>query len=184
VQAKSVIIATGAHYNRLPLDRLAEFEGVGVYYVEDDARVRGIQRGEVVDGPRPIAAHALTTALLGRQRELGAALLYNARALDWSYWLLFSGVILMVTDLTIAGLVEARLWQSAAPWLDSVRAARPYWFIRTGSAIPIAAGFVALLAGFTTGPRGAGLQSVERTIGLEPVGQIAPRLARAVTGAS
>src|SRR5689334_18882022 len=26
VQAKSVIIATGAHYNRLPLDRLAEFE--------------------------------------------------------------------------------------------------------------------------------------------------------------
>ena len=32
VTAKSVIIATGARYNRLPLDRLAEFEGVGVYY--------------------------------------------------------------------------------------------------------------------------------------------------------
>lgn len=32
ITAKSVIIATGAHYNRLPLDRLAEFEGVGVYY--------------------------------------------------------------------------------------------------------------------------------------------------------
>jgi len=109
---------------------------------------------------------------------------YNARALDWSYWLLFSGVILMVTDLTIAGLVEARLWQSAAPWLDSVRAARPYWFIRTGSAIPIAAGFIALLAGFTTGPRGAGLKSVERTIGLVPVGKIAPRLARVASGAS
>ena len=72
----------------------------------------------------------------------------------------------------------------AAPWLDSVRAARPYWLIRTGSAIPIAAGFIALLAGFTTGPRGAGLQSVQQTIGLEPVRQIAPRLARVVSGAS
>src|SRR5215470_1916095 len=29
VTARSVIIATGARYNRLPLDRLAEFEGVG-----------------------------------------------------------------------------------------------------------------------------------------------------------
>jgi thioredoxin reductase (NADPH) len=32
VGAKSVIIATGARYNRLPLDRLSDFEGVGVYY--------------------------------------------------------------------------------------------------------------------------------------------------------
>ncbi|MGP0075023.1 MAG: cbb3-type cytochrome c oxidase subunit I [Bryobacteraceae bacterium] len=104
---------------------------------------------------------------------------YNTRALEWSYWLLFAGVILMVTDLTIAGIVEARLWQSAAPWLDSVRAARPYWIVRTGSAIPIAAGFIALLVGLTTGPRGGGLESVEQTIGLEPVHEIAPRLAAA-----
>jgi len=104
---------------------------------------------------------------------------YNARALEWSYWLLFAGVILMVTDLTIAGVVEARLWQSAAPWLDSVRAARPYWIVRTGSAIPIAAGFIALLLGLTTGPRGAGMRSVEQTIGLEPVREIEPRLAPA-----
>jgi len=107
---------------------------------------------------------------------------YNGRALDWSYWLLFTGVILMVTDLSIAGLVEAHLWQSAAPWLDSVRAARPYWIVRTGSAIPIGAGFIALLAGFTTGPRGAGLKSIEETVGLEPVEHIAPRLAQAASG--
>src|SRR5579864_15883 len=106
---------------------------------------------------------------------------YNHRAMEWAFWLLFAGVILMVSDLTLAGLVEARLWQSAAPWLDSVRAVRPYWIVRTGSAIPIAAGFIALLVGFTTGPRGAGLQSVEQTIGLEPVRQIAPRLAPALT---
>ena len=106
---------------------------------------------------------------------------YNARALELSYWLLFAGVILMVTDLTIAGLVEARLWQSAAPWLDSVRAARPYWIVRTGSAIPIFGGFVMLLVGFTTGRRGAGLDSIEKTIGLEPVVEIAPRYAAAAS---
>jgi cbb3-type cytochrome oxidase subunit 1 len=107
---------------------------------------------------------------------------YNAPALEWSYWLLFAGVILMVTDLTIAGLVEARLWQSAAPWLDSVRAARPYWIIRTGSAIPIVAGFIMLLTGLTTGRRGAGLESIEQTVGLEPIHEIAPRLAAAASG--
>jgi thioredoxin reductase (NADPH) len=32
VSARSVIIATGARYNRPSLERLAEFEGVGVYY--------------------------------------------------------------------------------------------------------------------------------------------------------
>jgi thioredoxin reductase (NADPH) len=32
VAARALIIATGARYNRLPVDRLTEFEGVGVYY--------------------------------------------------------------------------------------------------------------------------------------------------------
>ena len=84
------------------------------------------------------------------QRVPGAH--YNARAINWAYWLLFSGVILMVADLTAAGIVEARLWRSGAPWLDSVRSARPYWLGRVHSATPIVAGFIALLIGFTTGP--------------------------------
>jgi thioredoxin reductase (NADPH) len=32
IAARALIIATGARYNRLPVDRLAEFQGVGVYY--------------------------------------------------------------------------------------------------------------------------------------------------------
>jgi thioredoxin reductase (NADPH) len=32
VAARALIIATGARYNRLPVDRLAEFQGVGIYY--------------------------------------------------------------------------------------------------------------------------------------------------------
>jgi hypothetical protein len=79
---------------------------------------------------------------------------YNERALEWAYWLLLTGIAVMVVDLTMAGVVEARLWKSSAPWLDSVVAARPYWLVRTLSSIPITAGFIALLAGLTTGKRG------------------------------
>src|SRR6185295_15710567 len=80
---------------------------------------------------------------------------YNARAIEWAFWLLTAGVLLMAVDLTLAGIVEARLWQSSAPWLDSVRAAKPYWLVRALSAIPIVAGFGALLDGLTTGPHNA-----------------------------
>lgn len=109
---------------------------------------------------------------------------YNHRALSHAYWLLFAGVIMMVTDLTVAGIAEARLWQSAAPWIDSVQAARPYWIIRSLSAIPLGAGFISLLVGLTSGPPGAGLLAVEDSVGLAPVREIEPRLAPVATEAS
>jgi cbb3-type cytochrome oxidase subunit 1 len=104
---------------------------------------------------------------------------YNARAITWSYWLLLTGVVMMVASLTAAGLVEAQIWQSDAPWLDSVRAARPFWLHRSLAAIPITAGFIALFAGLMTGPRGAGAPASEPTGGADSVGQVAPLLPRA-----
>ncbi len=61
------------------------------------------------------------------QRFLGAL----HAMLSWSYWLLLAGLTVMVLDLTTAGLVEAHIWQSSAPWLESVRAAKPFWLVRT-----------------------------------------------------
>jgi cbb3-type cytochrome oxidase subunit 1 len=104
---------------------------------------------------------------------------YNAPAIAWAYWLLLVGVVLMVSTLVVGGIVEARLWQTDAPWLDSVRAARPFWLHRSLSAVPIAAGFIALLLGLTTGPRGAGLLIVEQSVGVEPVREVSPRLVTA-----
>jgi cbb3-type cytochrome oxidase subunit 1 len=104
---------------------------------------------------------------------------YNARAVTWSYWLLLAGVVMMVASLTAGGIVEARLWQSDAPWLDSVRAARPFWLHRSLAAIPITAGFIALLAGLMTGPRGAGLRTIEPATGADSGGEVAPLLKRA-----
>jgi cbb3-type cytochrome c oxidase subunit I len=78
---------------------------------------------------------------------------YNARAMNWAYWLLVIGFGLMVIDLTAAGLVEGQLWVSRAPWIDSVRAMYPYWLTRTVSGIPILAGFLLFWIGLVTGPR-------------------------------
>ncbi len=48
VTARAVIVATGARYNRLPLDRLAEFEGVGVYYAATQMEAQACAGGPVV----------------------------------------------------------------------------------------------------------------------------------------
>jgi cbb3-type cytochrome c oxidase subunit I len=111
---------------------------------------------------------------------------YNARAIEWSFRLLLAGIVLMVADLTIAGLVQGQLWQSGAPWIDAVEASRPYWIVRTLSAVPIASGFVALLLGLTTGPTGAGLRVLDAPDAPEPAPALAPRFAavRAATEAS
>jgi len=106
---------------------------------------------------------------------------YDAALLGWSYWLLLSGLTIMVLDLSAAGLVEAHWWQSTAPWIESVRAVKPLWLIRTLTFVPIAAGFLALLCGLIIGPRGGGLKAIQDSIGLGPIKEIAPRLVSATS---
>jgi len=48
VSAKAVVIATGVQYRRLPLDRLADFEGVGIYYAATEVEARYCKGTEVV----------------------------------------------------------------------------------------------------------------------------------------
>jgi len=101
---------------------------------------------------------------------------FNPRACEWAYWLLVVGVSVMFIDLTVAGLVEARAWQSGGPWIESVRAAKPYWLVRTLSAIPIAGGFVALLLGLTTGPRGDMQAERDDAVDIRGATRLMPRL--------
>src|SRR4030088_2922291 len=78
---------------------------------------------------------------------------YNERTMNWSFWLLAGGLTLMVADLTIAGLVEGQMWQSSAPWIDSIRVVGSYWRGRALSGLPILAGFVFFWTSLVTGPR-------------------------------
>ncbi len=64
ISAKSVIIATGARYNRLPLERLSELEGVGVYYAASqmEAQACGEKAVVVVGGGNSAGQAALFLA--------------------------------------------------------------------------------------------------------------------------
>ena len=46
--ARSVVVATGVQYRRLPIDRIEEFEGAGIYYAATDVEARFCRDTEVV----------------------------------------------------------------------------------------------------------------------------------------
>ena len=48
ILAKAVVVATGVQYRRLPLERLADFEGAGVYYAATEIEARYSRGAEAV----------------------------------------------------------------------------------------------------------------------------------------
>jgi thioredoxin reductase (NADPH) len=48
MRAKSVVVATGVQYRRLPLERLADFEGNGIYYAATEIEARYCRETEAV----------------------------------------------------------------------------------------------------------------------------------------
>jgi cbb3-type cytochrome oxidase subunit 1/mono/diheme cytochrome c family protein len=77
----------------------------------------------------------------------------SRRALAWSYWLLVIALVLMTLDLTSAGLVQASLWRQHLPWINSVRASRPYWIFRTFDGVLLITGFLVFGLSFFIGER-------------------------------
>jgi thioredoxin reductase (NADPH) len=65
ITAKSVIIATGARYTRLDVDRFADFEGVGIYYAATQMEAQTCAGGAV--------------AIVGGGNSAGQAALFLAR---------------------------------------------------------------------------------------------------------
>jgi cbb3-type cytochrome c oxidase subunit II len=77
---------------------------------------------------------------------------FHPLLLAYSYWLLVTGLVLMVVDLTAAGLVQASLWQAHLPWLESVRASRPYWLFRAMDGLFMIVGFATFAGSLLMGP--------------------------------
>jgi len=64
ITTRAVVIATGAHYRRLPLERWTDFEGAGIYYAATEIEARDC-------GDRPVT-------VLGGANSAGQAALYLA----------------------------------------------------------------------------------------------------------
>ena len=65
VCARSIVISTGVQYRHLPIDRLQEFEGAGIYYAATDVEARYCRASEVV--------------VIGGGNSAGQAAMYLAR---------------------------------------------------------------------------------------------------------
>jgi thioredoxin reductase (NADPH) len=66
VRAGAVVVATGVQYRRLPIDRLADFEGTGVYYAATENEARYCRQAE--------------TVVIGGGNSAGQAAMYLSRA--------------------------------------------------------------------------------------------------------
>src|SRR6185369_7550134 len=64
----------------------------------------------------------------------------NPRLLTVHYWLTFIGLVVMVIDLTAAGVVQGFSWAGLNHWGDSVLASMPFWWTRTIAGLTIIAG--------------------------------------------
>lgn len=90
---------------------------------------------------------------LGHAWQRTPGVRFNEKAFSWTYRLLLSSLLVMVIDLTAAGLVQSRLWASGAPWIESVRASSVFWVFRAITFVPIFSAFVAFAVALATGPR-------------------------------
>jgi thioredoxin reductase (NADPH) len=83
VHARSVVVACGVQYRRLPLERLAEFEGAGVYYAATELEARPCASASVVvvggansagQAAMFLSRHAAMTHLVVRGEGLAATM--------------------------------------------------------------------------------------------------------------
>jgi cytochrome c oxidase cbb3-type subunit 1 len=72
--------------------------------------------------------------------RIWGAPIYSMSLARWHFWLAMLGIAFMQVDLLAAGVTQGYLWKSVAPFMDSVRASVPFWWVRTFSGIAILVG--------------------------------------------
>src|SRR5947209_1431338 len=128
-----------------------------------------------------IASFAALGGLLhARQRLPGRG--YNPRLAALAFWLLAVAVSVKVVDLAAAGVVQGKLWQSDAAWLEAVRASRPYWWTKAAADGVVLLGFVVAALGMATGRRAEVGSVLADFSGADFVGDRPATAARPVSG--
>jgi cytochrome c oxidase cbb3-type subunit 1 len=63
----------------------------------------------------------------------------------WHFWLSTLGIVIMFTDLTIAGLIHGFMQKDLNPWTDIVEASIPFWWVRSFAGGLMLIGFLCML---------------------------------------
>ncbi len=77
--------------------------------------------------------------------KLTGAKIFSESLKEWHFWLSTLGIVIMDVDLMCAGLVQGHMWKALTPFVDTVVASKPYWWIRTFSGVAILVGEICFL---------------------------------------
>ena len=91
--ARAVLVSTGVQYRRLPIDRLREFEGHGIYYAATEMEARFCQNTEVV--------------VIGGGNSAGQAAMYLSRTAAHVHLLVRSGSLAASMSSYLSSRLEA-----------------------------------------------------------------------------
>ncbi|MEM6475825.1 MAG: FAD-dependent oxidoreductase [Pseudomonadota bacterium] len=93
IAARAVLVGTGVQYRRLPIDRLREFEGAGIYYAATEMEARFCQNTEVV--------------VIGGGNSAGQAAMYLSRTSAHVHLLVRSGSLAASMSSYLSSRLEA-----------------------------------------------------------------------------
>lgn len=71
--------------------------------------------------------------------------IFSEQLSEWHFWLSSVGIMVMAVDLGAAGLVQGMMWRSLVPFIDSVAASIPFWWVRMFSGVAIFMGIALFL---------------------------------------
>ncbi len=64
---------------------------------------------------------------------------------EWHFWLSAGGVLVMSSDLILAGVFQGYWWAALFPWDVSISGSQPFWLVRLFAGLAMAAGLVCFL---------------------------------------
>lgn len=70
---------------------------------------------------------------------------YSRTLSEWHFWLSAGGLLVMASDLTLAGLFQGWSWMGLQMWDHSVEVSQPFWVTRVLAGVAIAAGQVCFI---------------------------------------
>jgi cytochrome c oxidase cbb3-type subunit 1 len=70
---------------------------------------------------------------------------YSYKLCEWHYWLSAVGVLIMASDLILAGVFQGYYRASLQPWDVSVDGSQPFWIVRVFAGLAMFGGFLCFL---------------------------------------